>query len=275
MSERLTPIIVRAPQRSDEWHIARLGNVTASRAEDTMDYNKVTAVDLDKALSVYEANEIDPDYIEEMMTEYPTAFCINAGIELKESAKRKAYRETIVAERITRLHGDTDPYVNDAMKWGIWNEEGAKNLYRRESGNVIREAPLMLHPHLMCGASADGIVIDTQTGEIGNAEVKCLTSHNHLYRIIRDAKMPEDYRAQVQMQIWIYGVDWSKFIGYDSRVGEGLDYFSEHIERDDFYIDNVLEPMIRQFLAECDADERLFYAIRKSRLERLKTKEDK
>ena len=268
--ERLKPLPVTAPQRSDEWHAARLGNVTASRVSDTLSYYAVSQAQMNQALEIYFNNGIDEEYVKEMSENYPAAFCLNVGIELVESAARRGYREVLVAERITRMRGDTDPYVTEQMKWGIINEGIAISVYQQKHQMITKTSPLYLHPHWLCGASPDADVTDVETGELGNAEVKCLASHNHLYKVIRDDKMPDDYWDQVQMQMWIRGVDWCDFIAYDSRVAEGLEIFVKRIDYDPFYIANVLEPGVRRFLDECDHDERVFAAIRKANLEKAK-----
>lgn len=267
---RLKPVVVDAPQRSDAWYAARLGNVTASRASDTMSYYAVNVQQMNQAMEIYFNCGIDEDYVKEMSERWPAQFCINVGIELKESAARQGYRETLVAERITRMRGDTDPYITEDMKWGIINEGIAISIYQMQNKMITKRSPLYLHPSWLCGASPDADVTEVETGEIGNAEVKCLKSKNHLYKVIRDNEMPDDYWDQVQMQMWIRGVDWSDFIAYDSRVSEGLQIFVKRIDYDPFYIDNVLEPAIRLFLDECDHDERVFAAIRKRNLEKMK-----
>lgn len=264
--KRSTPIVVQAPQRSEEWYGARLGNVTASKVDVTMSYYKPKPADIAQATEVYLANDLPPEFIEELLILSPTEFCVGVGIELQEAADRQTYRETLVSERITKLRSDEDQYVNSAMRWGIVNEMYAKEKYRELTGNIIKDAPLMLHPTLMAGASPDGHVIDIETGEIGNAEVKCLTSRNHLYKVIKADEMPQEYWPQVQMQMFINGRDWCDFIGFDSRPKqEGLQLFIKRIPYDEFYIDNVMYPALTRFLDECDYDERKFYAIAKAR----------
>lgn len=271
MSQRLSPILVKAPQRSDEWFAARLGNATGSRISDTIDYLKPTKMHIKKADEFYALNKDlrDEEWIDIMREQYPVEYCLQAYVELSESSKRIGYRQSIVAERITGRRGDTDPYVTEDMKWGIVNEGFAKSLYQVKYRNLVEEAPLMLHPTLLCGASPDGLVTDMETGELGNLEVKCLKSSNHLYKVILKDDMPSEYNNQVQMQMWINGRDWCDFVAYDSRVKEGLQLFVKRIEYDEFYVTNVLEPGVTRFLDECDKEERVFYAIMKARQKQI------
>lgn len=265
MTKRLTPIVVQAPQRSEEWYRARLGNVTASQVTVTMAYSKPKPAQLAQATEVYHANDIDPGYVEELLLLSPIEFCLKVGVELEELKSRSDYRQELVTERITKMRQDDDKYVNNAMKWGIINEMAAVGIYHEITGNQIKDAPLMLHPTMLCGASPDGLVVDAETGELGNAEIKCLISRNHLYKVIMTDEMPPDYNDQVQMQMFINGRDWCDFIAYDSRTPLDLQVFIKRIPYDEFYVDNVMLPAIVRFLDECNHDERQFYAIQKSR----------
>lgn len=253
-------IPVEAPQRSEEWFRERLGRVTASEVSKTMEYYAVAAAQKQLAYEIHEDQGIDSKYCLEMCNDYPAEFCLEVGIELRDSAARKNYKEGIVAERLTGQPGDPDGYVTYDMKWGVVNESIAIARYQMEQRCVVEEAKLMLHPDLKAGASTDGTSTNLETGEVGNVECKCLRSANHLYKIIKEEKMPEEYIPQVQMGIWFNDNTWTDFIGFDSRLPEGLKIYVERIERDDFYINNVLEPSVRRFLAECYNDERFFRA---------------
>lgn len=268
MSAKFNPIIIDAPQLSREWFEGRLGNVTGSEVSKTMSFKNPTKTQLKMALEFYELNPTlySPEYLEQLAF-YPIEYCLKADIELFENSDRVTYKRKKVSERITGLSADADMFVSKAMLWGQMQERFAKAQYKGISGNHLENAPLMLHPTLLCGASPDGFVIDAKTGELGNLEAKCLEPWNHLYKIIKADKMPFEYIPQVQMQMWINGRDWCDFVGYDPRVKEGLRVFIKRIPRDDFYIDEVLVPSIERFLDECDADERQFYAIQKYRTE--------
>lgn len=271
MRQTFTPIVVQAPQRSDEWFRARLGNVTASNVTKTMEYYSVTKANLNKAIEYYQLNKASftQEWTERMLNEYPVEFCLRAGIELKEQASRMNYRRGIVAERITGLPAELDPYINNDMRWGQAQEPEARGMYILLTKNRTQEAPLMLHPELMCGASPDGLVIDIKTGELGTLEIKCLRSANHLYKIIGTQEVPDDYIDQIQMQMWMTGRDWCDFVGYDSRVKEGLHIFIKRVDYDEFYVNEVMVPSIIRFLDECDRDERKFYAMAREAKERL------
>lgn len=218
-------------QRSSEWFAQRLGKVTASRVADCMAWGRP-----------------------------------NKDGVAKELTARKNYREGIVAERLTGLPADPEPYVSYDMKWGITNEAIAKNVYQLAYKRIVNDAPFVQHKTLLAGASPDGYVTDTVTGEIGLVEIKCLRSANHLFKAILTQEVPAEYYPQIQMQLWITGYDWCDFIAFDSRLPEGLQIFVKRVERDNKYITDTLEPEVRKFLGECDNQFKHFWAKVKNKL---------
>ena len=273
------PIVVDAEQRSARWYEARLGKVTGSRAEDTMSFYAVTIPMIKKADEYFgdparHYTEDEMMVLGELKENYPFEYVLRAEVPINETAARLNYRKQLVAERLTQMPDDLDPYITKEMRWGIMNEEIAKQKYQLRSRNIVVDAPFMHHPEIMAGASPDGTCTDRITGEIGNIEIKCLKSSNHLYEIIQQQKVPEKYKAQIQMQMWINGAEWCDFVGFDSRMPEGMRMFVNRVERDDFYIDEVLVPNILRFLEGVDRDEAQFHAIRKSMIERIKKEVD-
>lgn len=257
-------IAVEAPQRSEEWFKQRLGRVTGSEVSKIRSYYKPAKYQLpkliDQATEKHTTLGTKKSVIKRLAEEYPIELILNAGMELAETVERKKYRQNKVGERLTGMPADPEPYVNYDMKWGMMNEDFAKSLYQMQNKMIVEEAPLLLHPKLACGASSDGHVTDMTTGEIGCVEVKCLRTANHLYEIIKEEKVPDDYYDQIQMELWINELNWCDFIGFDSRVGDGLKIFVERVYPDKLFIEHVLEPSVKRFLKECDTDEKFFRA---------------
>lgn len=261
MSRVTNAIVIEAPQRSDKWFAARLGNVTGSEAE-----KAIRGINLDakhaairnmlemKALS---AKFKESEQYQELIGLPGFELFKQAGLELPDNDTRTAYKKSRVLERLTGMPPE-DKFVTKAMIWGQTNERLAVAKYQMETGNKVDEAFFLLHPELRCGASPDGHVTDRVTGEMGVLEIKCLESHNHLYKIMRTQEVPDDYFCQMQMEMWLANVDFCDFVAYDSRLPGKLDVFIKRVKRDDFYIDEILEPEIRAFLDEVDRDERFF-----------------
>lgn len=267
MARVIGAIEVKEPQRSEGWFRARLGNITGSDAKKII--RKFTDSDRDKAIRkildvkilTAKLKTTEP-YLElcALWEESPLEVFAQAEMRPPESMERLMYRRTRVAERLTGLESG-QAFQTQAMKWGEYAEPLARAKYQLITHNLVEEAYFMLHPELRCGASPDGKVTDIETGEVGVLEIKCLETHNHLYKIMKQRKMPDDYFVQVQMQMWLMNVDYCDFVGYDSRLKGKLDIFVERIERDNDFIDNVLEPEVIAFLEEVDKDERYFRYI--------------
>lgn len=261
MSRVTNAIVIDAPQRSDKWFAARLGNVTGSEAEKAV---RATGLEAKHAairkmfnMASVSAKFKTSDEYTELISLPGFELFEKAEFELPDNDTRIAYRKSRVIERLTGMPPE-DKFISKAMLWGQMNEKLAVAKYQMETGNKVDEAFFLLHPELRCGASPDGHVTDCVTGELGVLEVKCLESHNHLYKIMRTQEVPDDYFVQMQMEMWLANVDYCDFVGYDSRLPGKLDIFIKRVKRDDFYIDNVLEPEIIAFLEEVDKDERFF-----------------
>lgn len=264
MARVTNAIEIVAPQRSEQWFKARLGNVTGSQTKNVI--RELTpdalAPAFRKLLGVKmltQSVKTSQAYLE-LAEKNPFELAQLAEIKIPESMNRISYRRTRVAERLTGYQ-EEESFASKAMVWGTINEPLAIAKYQMVTENIVDEAFFLLHPELRCGASPDGKVTDTVTGELGVLEVKCLNTHNHLYKILQTQKMPDDYFVQVQMEMWLSNVDYCDFVGYDSRLPGKLDIFIERVRRDDNFIDNTLEPEIRAFLDEVDRDERRFRAL--------------
>lgn len=263
MSRVTNAIVIDAPQRSEKWFAARLGNVTGSKGKEAI--RSVEGIDAKHAAlrtilnmrAISAQFKLTPDY-ESFMSKSGYELYKDAELELPDNEKRIQYKRTRVVERLTGLSADQDQYISKAMIWGQTNERLALAKYQMVTGNKVDEAFFLLHPELRCGVSSDGNVTDKVTGELGVLEIKCLESHNHLYKIMQTQDVPEDYLVQIQMEMWLANVDYCDFVGYDSRLPGKLDIFVKRVKRDDWFIDEVLEPEIRIFLDEVDKEERYF-----------------
>lgn len=162
-----------------------------------------------------------------------------------ESAYRKNYRSDLVVERLT---GQKDwTFTSSAMQWGIDNEPIAKDAYMSETGNEVTDAPFVEHPLLAAGASPDGYV-----GQDGLVEIKCPNTATHIETLMK-RRVPFQYLAQVQGQMWITGRKWCDFVSFDPRLPVNAQLFILRVERDDDYITS-LEDGITDFLEEVDKE---------------------
>lgn len=262
LKPRITPIEITAPQRSEDWYRARLGSVTGSESKKAFynisDTAKASVIrDILQVKALTKGIKEKPEFLD-LWNKDPIALFDEQQLRIPEPKDRQKYRQEIVAERLTGLGADADKYISNDMKWGMVNEKLAIAKYQLITKNIVKDANFLLHPEIRAGASPDGMVIDRLTGLLGVIECKCLRTNNHLYDIIKANKIPEEYMVQIHMEIWISGRDFCDFIGYDSRLQEGIDIFIKRVERDDNYINNILEPTIIRFLDDCKRDENYF-----------------
>lgn len=261
--QRLKPIIHQVPQRSSKWFGLRLGKVTGSEAKKTTSFSTgrytPTKAQFAEAEAKHAELQTDPARLEWLFdNDHLVEYCLLAGVEMAELGERKSYRENMVGERLTGLQADPEGYVSYDMKWGMVNEDMAIMAYQIQQRCIVEKAGFYEYPDAPIGISPDGIVTDTTTGEVGLAEVKCLRSANHLFKIIETQEVPKDYYDQIQLQMWVAGYDWCDFIGYDSRLPDGLKIFTKRVPYDEQYLEWYLLPNIDRFLKEAASKERYF-----------------
>jgi hypothetical protein len=259
----LNPIRVEEPQRSPGWFRARLGSLTGSVTKDAF----LEISDTAKGAAIREILQVKalsaklketPEFLE--LWEKPGLELFEmANMEPPESKAREDLRQRLVGERLTGLEENPEGgFVTYDMKWGTVNENFAIAKYRLMTGNIVKEAPFMRHPELRCGASPDGEVVDVKTGEMGVLEVKCLKTKNHLYKVIKQKTVPDDYIVQIHMEMWITGAGYCDFIAFDPRLPGKLEIFVMRVMRDENYLTNILIPQVTNFLKGVDEDEKYF-----------------
>lgn len=159
------------------------------------------------------------------------------------SASRKNYAAELIIERLTGV--PTETFTSAAMQWGTDNEPVARLQYSLETGNDVEETGFWQHDDLDAGASPDGLI-----GEEGLLEIKCPNSATHIETLFKK-KLPRQYQAQVQGQMWITGRKWCDFVSFDPRLPENAQLIIIRVERDDLYIAE-LEDEINDFLEEVE-----------------------
>lgn len=157
------------------------------------------------------------------------------------SASRKNYMAELVTERLTNQSSDS--FTSSAMQWGIDNEPLARLEYELTTGNETKETGLWIHDTLDAGASPDGFV-----NSDGLLEIKCPNTATHI-ETLQTKKIPRQYIAQVQGQLWITNKKWCDFVSFDPRLPQNAQMVIIRAERDEGFIEE-LEQEIKQFLTE-------------------------
>ena len=159
------------------------------------------------------------------------------------STSRKNYMAELVAQRLT---GEIpEMYTSAAMEWGTNNEPLARLAYSLETGNDAEETGLWIHDIIPAGASPDGFV-----GDDGTLEIKCPNTATHIETLMTK-RLPRQYEAQVQGQMWITEREWCDFVSFDPRLPENAQMIVIRVKRDEGFI-TLLEEEIIEFLKEVD-----------------------
>ena len=195
---------IAAPQGSEEWHAARCGKITAS--------------------------------------------CFAEAISLmsRNSGPRKVGDPTAAAERyaadiaIERISGK--PYGEPPKAWvlerGHIMEAQARMIYESRTGAFVTESGVCLDESDWFGYSTDGLV-DTH----GLVEIKAPIDSAKILTMWQTGDTSE-YDHQMQGGMWLTGRSYCDFIMYvpDLHI-VGKDLFIKRIERDDVFIDSMVNQL--------------------------------
>lgn len=174
-----------------------------------------------------------------------TASRIAAVLSGGKGLTRRAYRDQLVAERLTGRY--VQSYQSAKMTWGIDTEPAARAYYAQILGKEIEKTGGQSHPRLVAGASPDGL-LDPD----GLLEIKCPDTVTHVGWMI-DGEVPATYFGQMQFQLACYpDRKWNQFISFDPRLPESSRLFiAPKLYRDEKWIRNCEAEVVR-FLAEVD-----------------------
>ena len=161
---------------------------------------------------------------------------------------RQDYLMDLVCERLTGQ--PTHHFVNQAMQWGIDQEEFGREAYEARTGQLVQQAGFIVPADIKAsvGGSPDGLIGLEGTG--GCIEIKAPNTRTHVQTILDG--MPDEHFAQVQGVIWVAGREWCDFISWDPRVPGEHQLYIERIERDDAFIE-MLKREIEVFDQEVEA----------------------
>lgn len=147
------------------------------------------------------------------------------------SKTAESYMMEIIAEVLT---GESKPFFeNDAMRWGTETEPQARSMYEVNNDFVtVREVAFIEHNEFVL-VSPDGLI-----GDDGLLEIKCPNTTTQIKRALSD-DYSADYRAQIQMQLWVTDRKWCDFVSFDPRLDCDAGYLQQRVERDEDYIEEM------------------------------------
>ena len=152
----------------------------------------------------------------------------------KRAASADGYIDELVAEKLT---GQSKFFpTTAAMQHGIDTEPKAREYYEFMYDVKVIEVGLCLHDTIEAGASPDGIIEDSE----GLLEIKCPQPHTmvkYWRDFLKKERMPQEYKAQVQGQLWIAEKQWCDFLCYAENIKPLL----VRVKRDEDFIKSLEE----------------------------------
>ena len=145
---------------------------------------------------------------------------------------------TIALERLSVTPEET--YQNDAMRRGTELEPFARGAYEAQTGELVTQVAFAVHPSLdYAGVSPDGLV-----GDDGMLEIKCPEKQARHLAALRSGAHAEEYRWQIQGQLWVTGRKWCDAVSFDPRFPAGLQLAITRVDRDDIAIKSLEQECI-------------------------------
>lgn len=142
------------------------------------------------------------------------------------AASRKNMITTLAIERLTGQCVET--YTNAAMQRGIELEREALDAYSFECGVAVQQIDYIHHPEIpRVGCSPDGLV-----GDDGMVEVKCPSAQAKHLEALRSGAHAQEYRWQLQHQLFVTRREWVDAVSYDPRFPPGLQLATLRVFRD-------------------------------------------
>lgn len=173
------------------------------------------------------------------------------------SASRENYMAQLVVERLTQSKAES--YTNAAMQWGTDQEPFARAAYEAAQGVMVEEVGFIPHPKIeWAGASPDGLV-----GDDGLVEIKCPESKGMIEALLTQ-KVPAKYFTQMQFQMACTDRSWCDYAVFDPRMPPKAQLFVVRVDRDDKYIAEIEEEIVK-FLAEVESQVQQLNAIIESK----------
>jgi len=200
-------------QRTEEWHLARLGKVTASRVADVLAKIKTGESASRKNYKM--------ELVVQRLTGQPQESFTNAAMEwgtATEPQARMAY------EAHTGLFVEEVGFIDHPTIEG----------FGCSPDGVVGETLHSKHNSI--------------TPMTGLIEIKCPNTATHIETVLEN-KAPSKYIPQMQCQMAVTGAKWCDFVSFDPRVPEDLQLLVVRVERDQEYIDSM-EVEVKQFLSE-------------------------
>lgn len=157
-----------------------------------------------------------------------------AGGDWSDTALKLAF-----GTAIERISGEplNEGHETWQMRRGHELEPDARIAHQADIGVYVQPVGMVLTDDRLFGASADGWI-----GTDGGAEYKCLVSPDELRTTLIEHDLAK-YMDQVQGNLWLSGRKYWDFCVYCPALKPIKDFFRWRIQRDDDYIDSMVEDL--------------------------------
>ena len=143
------------------------------------------------------------------------------------AASRRNLIAALVVERITGVC--VKGFKNAAMERGIDLEPDARSAYEMLTGEFVEEMDFIVHPKFdFVGVSPDGLI-----GSDGMVELKCPDAMGKHLDALESGSHADEYKWQIQGQLWVAGREWNDAVSYDPRWPMPLDLAVKRVYRDE------------------------------------------
>lgn len=113
------------------------------------------------------------------------------------------------------------------MLLGVEREPYARMAYEARTDRVVEEVAFIKHDWMRVGCSPDGLIL----GEKRGLEIKSPLPSTHLKYLLAGG-CPDEYRIQVQANLWLTGFDVWSFVSWCPDFSEDLQLYMFDVEPD-------------------------------------------
>ena len=244
-------IIDQIEQGTPDWHRARTGVITASRASEFSSEAKLAPM----------PDECDFHYMKE---EKMHSFYLKSGVKFMGTSKSKVQND--IRETLPPVYGDMrQGYMAELVaqiatglipeqmsfkqcEWGHDHEDQARAFFELEHG-VDVDVPAFIYrdEEKRFGISPDGLIVGKKIG----LELKCPFTSKVFVEFATCDKIKKEYIEQCQYSMWVTGYEAWYFANYDPRIKTKKLHWVL-IERDQAFMDKYDEAE-KNFIRDMDS----------------------
>lgn len=244
-------IIDQIEQGTEDWHRARAGVITASRASEFSSKPKLAPMLDDCDFHYMKEDKMHSFYLKSGVKYMGTSKAkvqddIRASLPPVYGDMRQGYMAELVAQIATGLIPEQMSFKQ--CEWGHEYEDQARAFFELEHG-VDVDVPAFIYrdKEKRFGISPDGLI----TGKKIGLELKCPFTSKVFVEFATCDKIKKEYIEQCQYSMWVTGYEAWYFANYDPRIKTKKLHWVL-IERDQAFMDKYDEAE-KNFIHDMDS----------------------